>query len=228
MGLTLMTTNTATDPDNPDHVRARAYVCIVTLDKCRSRLVTQRSNASTIWKEQLTEVTMSYREIVRDGDEKNTKAMNEKSKAKAFDKVVKLLGQRDKLEADKSADLKERAEKISLVEEAMAEAMAYQPGDSRQLEFLRDASRVDGMPWATDKALGIIYTALRDLEQSGATLDDYQRALLVELADASIEGEDLGLEAAAAVEDESTPGDMSEAEAELDAALDDVDDDGVF
>ena len=220
MGLYAVTSTDAPDHDNPDFIRARAFVCIQTLDKCRARLVTQMSNASAIWKEKLTEKTQAYRELMRDDTIKA-----ESAKAKAFDKSRKLLAERDKTEAEKKKDMDERKAKIALVDEADAEAKAYKPGDGSQLILLQEPSKVDGMPWATDKTLGVIYTALRDLDESGARLDSYQEQLMMELADAQIEGADLGLEAAAAIEDDGDTDAFEDDEAELDAIDEEADDD---
>lgn len=202
------------DYDDPDFVRARAFICVQTLDACRARLTSQMSAASAVWKEKLSEVTKSYREIVRDADAK----ASTKIKAKSFDDVVRLLAERDKIAEEKAEDMKGRRERISLVDEADAEAKAYKPGDAKQTALFNEECAVQGMPWATDRGLGVIYTALQDLEQAGATLDDYQSALLLELAEASIGAVDLGLEAAAAIEDD---GDVEDFEAE---ELDDLDD----
>lgn len=199
MGLRMMkAANDPTDHDDPTFIRARAYVVVVTLDKCRSRLEAQMSNASSVWKDKLTASTKAYREILRDGDNKAT----DKVKSKAFDEVQRLVAERDKISEEKAEDMKARKAKISLVDEADAEAKAYKSGDQDQTALFADEAKVAGMPWATDKALGVIYTALQDLDGSGAQLDDYQSALMMELAEAQVEGADLGLEAAQAIADE--------------------------
>lgn len=198
------------DPDEL-FIRARAFSVIVTLNSCRARLVTQMSNASSIWKDKLTETTKAYREIIRDAKPNDSA----KAKANAFDNVVRLLAERDKDAEAKATDMKERKAKIALVDEADAEAKAYRTADSNQtsLAFPDGDSKINGMPWATDKALGVIYTALRDIEESGGKLDEYQAALMLELAEAEIDSADLGLEASAAIEDDSDTAEFTDAEA---------------
>lgn len=201
------------DHDDPNYIRARAFVCLQTLDTCRARLTAQASASQADFKEKLTTVTQEYRAILRDGV-----GESEKAKAKAFDKISDLLARRDKIEEQKTRDRNDRKAKLEQVNEADAEAKAYKPKDHSQLTLSIDPGAVKGMPWATDKALGVIYTALLDLEHSGAQLGPYQEALMAELAEASIEGADLGLEAKSAVE---ADGDTSSFEAE-ETALDEV------
>ncbi len=222
MGLTLMTTNDDIDHDHddPNYIRARAFVCLQTLDTCRARLTAQASASQADYKEKLTAVTQEYRAILRDGV-----GESEKAKAKAFDKISGLLADRDKIEEQKTRDRNDRKAKLEQVNEADAEAKSYKPKDHAQLTLLSDPAAVKGMPWATDKALGVIYTALRDLEQSGAQLGPYQEALMAELAEASIEGADLGLEAKSALEADGETAAFEDEEAELDEVLEQVEND---
>lgn len=208
------------DTDDPNYIRARAFVCIQTLDTCRARLTAQASASQAVYKERLTDVTQEYRAILRDGV-----GESEKAKAKAFDKISSLLAKRDKIEEEKKRDRDDRRAKLEQVNEADAEAKAYKPKDHSQLTLINDPSRVKGVPWATDKALGVIYTALLDLEQSGAELDPYQEALMSELAEASIEGADLGLEAKSAVEADGDTDEFEDEEAALDEVLEENDGD---
>lgn len=216
MGVLQMKPKSKHDPSDPLFVRARAFTCIATLDSCRTRLVTQTSAAKADWEKQLSDATKAYREIIR--DEENHKA-SQKARAKFFLEVVAGVAERDRIAEAKKEDMKERNKKIAQVDSADVEAKAAgKSGDSAQLALDMDASRVPGMPWATDTTLGVIFTALRDLDESGAVLDDFQRDLMMELAEAEIEGADLGLEASEAIEPD---GETEEFESEDDEDTED-------
>ena len=103
------------DPDDPTFIRARAYTVITTIDGCTQRLEKQMNAASASWKDQLSEATKAYREILRDED--NQKAST-KRRAGFYDQLVKLLAERDQLAEAKAEDMKARKAKIAQLTEA--------------------------------------------------------------------------------------------------------------
>ena len=205
----------AQDTESPEFIRARAFTIIITLDKCKQRLEQQMGKASADWKEKLSDKTKEYRLILRDDD--NSKA-SDKVRAGLFDQVRDLVAERDELMEAKKEDIKIRKGKISQIVEADAEAkLAHKSSDSTQLPLhIEETSRVAGMPWATDATLDVVYTALYDLDQRGATLDEFQAALLSELGAAEVKGADLGLEADEAIEDDTEVAEFESEDDEVD------------
>lgn len=211
MGIIRMKTAPVPDATDETFIRARAYTIITTLDGCKQRLEQQRADAKAKWSKDLSDATKAYRELLR--DEENHKA-SDKRRAALYDEVVEGVELRDKIAEDKAEDMKARGAKISKIIEADAEAKhAHKSADAAQAALFNDESKVAGMPWATDATLAVVYAALLDLDKRGAQLDKFQSALMIELAEADIEGEDLGLEASEAIEDDS---DVAEFEGEDD------------
>jgi hypothetical protein len=210
--------NSNPDPDDPQFMKARAFDVISALASARARLEKQKSDALAKWTKLLSDKTKEYREILRDPDHHKA---GQKAKAGYFDSVVELVQERDGLNEDKKSDMAARKAKIAKIDEADAEAKsASKSGDGAQMALLQDASKVAGMPWATDGTLGVVYASLLYLDEAGADLDDDQRALLQELAEVDIEGADLGLSAEEAIEDDSEV-DAFESEDDEEVDLDD-------
>jgi hypothetical protein len=223
MGVIQMSRTSSTpDHGDPQFVKARAFDVISALASARVRLEKQKAEALSQWSKKLSDKTKEYREILRDPDHHKA---GQKAKAGYFDDVVELVQERDQLNDDKLADMKARKAKIAKIDEADAEAKsASRSNDGAQMALLQEASKIDGMPWATDGTLGVVYAALLYLDEAGADLDDDQRTLLQELAEVDIEGADLGLAAEEAIEDDS---DVEEFDSEDDEEVD-LDDEPTF
>lgn len=184
------------------------------IDKVLDALESDLARAKKNWEKQLSDATKAYREHMRDEaragldvDALREMLASGNVPAKQAPMVLEVVGlylqacegldERDKIDADKKADLKAKTTQIGRFNAALEDMGSADIEDGAQGKLpLGEAAK----PWACADAQEVAFTALTKLSADGKPLCAIQQALLLELANAGLEAFDLGIAAAEAVE----------------------------
>jgi hypothetical protein len=193
-----------------DQIKLRAFAGAKALFVFHEHLVATDTRLKAAETAKLTEATQAYRVVMREDYESPP---SDEVKVIHFDEACAGLATHDAiLEANKLARSNRAAER-KRVDNALRELMTP-TGDDAQMS-LPITSDSTGLGLYTDDARAVVYTALLELDKTGA-LDQDQRDLMVDLAGAGIETIAFVLDAAEAIEEPAEDAGVEQHRAELD------------
>lgn len=214
-------TATVTPIKQPDPAieQARALAGARAIFTVKLALEADLARAKSVWKDQLTDATKTYREILRDEDV--TQNVIAKRAKELYFEAREGLAKHDKILDDAKADKATRTKRIASFDLAFREMMGVgRDADADQQDMFAGDGTVIGMRWASKETQEICYSALLKLDKDGV-LDSFQIALLADLGQTGADTIDLGLDAAAAIEAD-VEGEHPEADSDDDIAPEDV------
>lgn len=211
-------------------VYVRAFASLRALASIKEKLESALTAAKAKWKDEQTAATKEYREPIRDefetivgkeidldAKDKATAAMKT-AYAKKFVDVVRGVKKHDDIKAQATAGKESYKTRIDKIDLAMKECMSAATSTTGQGDLFdpKAGAATDGLTWASASTKQAIFTALREMERDGAPLDYFQGQLLLDLGGAGLEELDLGLEAAAAVEQDGVEAEPTDESSEDD------------
>ena len=211
MGTVTSMTKKPTAKPKPKDIHARCFVCLYTLIDIRDKLAKQRADKAKIYAGRLSDATKAYREETR--NEENRTA-TKKVQAKLWIDVMDGVAERDRIDKEKKEVLGEIDKKLKQLDEAEAETFAARRGEGTQAKLFDDdaSGTIRYMPWASPGTRKVLYSSLLALETLKVELDDHQRELLTDLAEAETGTIDLGLAATDAIEQDADGDDFEDDE----------------
>ncbi len=153
-------------------------------------------------KEELSDATKTYREIIRDAEERGER-IKPKEAHEILPRICEGLRKRDEIDDANQDARKARKAERARVSTALEELEGPGKGESNQVTLPLAAANggsETGLEWFTDDARAVVYTALLDLDGRGK-IDNVQSELLGDLAAAGLSPVEFVLDAADAIED---------------------------
>lgn len=209
-----MNTRLALTPEQRSH---KILASIRAVHALHRELVQTDARMHAVEKEELSDATKAYREIIRDAEERGDK-IKPKEAHEILPKICEGLRHRDELhEANQEARKARKAERARVTSALEEFEGPGKESNQTTLPLAANGGSETGLEWFSDDARAVAYTALLDLDGRGK-IDAVQSELLGHLAAAGLNPVEFVLDAAEAIED--APPEAADVATELAAIAD--------